>query len=495
VVAGNRFGADSVSKELEDAARVRASLFPAAPLTGEALLESLNVEPQSGPAGPTGIVVLDWGTWAAAAQRHLMMAINAYDTHLETMLGLPEKAAGFRASLRTSLSSLRLFPLVAISLSGTPEENRGALLEAARLARTRPELLSDWMWKCLIMKEPTAPASTTWFAPFFPFGTLYDSDHRPFAPHGRPRFRPDQIADFRTEAPYSHTLAEEATRALGPSPSATALAAVYGEMVNYDGDFAERVANTFWDDATEYARRMEALTAMDIDAREVLAEYFVDRGKVAEAVRHYERWLAETQDDLSVASSVEWLVRHYYETGEQAKATAVAERAAGTYAYGGLLVRARLHEWRGEPGEAERLLVAANRRYGSREVSNAPLDLLGFYLGHGWNGPAVDRVMAVVFPTGMKRVTATGLTGTPGAGVRITYTGETGKKNGLAIGDVVVAVDGVEVRDLRQYRVARGLAQEPVLRMTVWRAGRYLEVHARVRFGWVYGRLEDYRPS
>ena len=240
---------------------------------------------------------------------------------------------------------------------------------------------------------------------------------------------------------------------------------------------------------------MEALAAMDVDSREVLAEYLVDRGKVAEAVRHYERWLAETQSAINVATSVDWLVRHYYETGEQAKATAVAERAAETDAYGGLLVRARLHEWRGELAEAERVLNAANKRYGDRGTSNAPLDLLGFYLRHARKGPAVDKLMAGAFPAGMKRVTTSRLTGTPGAGVRITYTGETGKQNGLSIGDVVVAVDGIEVQDLRQFRVARNIAQEPVVRITVWRGGRYFEIPARLRFGWVYGRVENYRPQ
>ena len=77
VEGGNRFAESTLDGELEDIIRVSAAFFDR-PLTFETLVDELNVEPQQGPAGADEIWAIDWGTWAAMAQRHLLMEVNAW---------------------------------------------------------------------------------------------------------------------------------------------------------------------------------------------------------------------------------------------------------------------------------------------------------------------------------------------------------------------------------------------------------------------------------
>ena len=95
-----------------------------------------------------------------------------------------------------------------------------SLLLASQIARERPDLVTDWMWKCLIT------------------GTIFDVEHRPFAAHGRPRFTAGQLANFRTEAPCSPDLADQALKLMGANPPTEAIARQYGEMAP---DFVSRV--------------------------------------------------------------------------------------------------------------------------------------------------------------------------------------------------------------------------------------------------------------
>src|SRR4029450_13563885 len=79
VVAGNRFLDSVVSSETAEAWAVRVT-FPSPPLSRDdaALVRELNVEASVGPALPGDgrpFWIIDWGTWAAAPQRHLLAGI------------------------------------------------------------------------------------------------------------------------------------------------------------------------------------------------------------------------------------------------------------------------------------------------------------------------------------------------------------------------------------------------------------------------------------
>jgi tetratricopeptide (TPR) repeat protein len=490
VEGGNRFGEPTLLTELDDIGQVWRDFFPGELTSTAEIVNALNEEPRQGPAGANGIRVIDWGLWAATTQRHLLMEINALDTHLQNVLAVRGRGKDYRNGMRDALGRLRLFPLLAVSFAGTPGQLEDSFAAAVRLARTRPELLTDWIWKCLITKDATAPASATWFYPFFPMGTLYDVDHRPFAAGNQPRFAPAQIAAFRERAPYARELAFEATNAV-KATSLESLTAIYGRMADYDLRMAIELANKTLDNPAEYARRYERIAGMDPGERLSLAEYLADRGDGPGAVRQYEQWLETSDNEVSISHGVDWLLRHYFESGEQEKATRLADRVAKVYSYAGLRAKANLLDWRGDSAGAETLLRKGVERYEYTE----PADLLAFYLRHDRKGKDVDRLAKAIFPSGMKRVTSASFRGVPASGALIRYGGEIGRKNGLLYNDVVVAVDGYEVTNRKQFDVAAGMSTNPVMRMIVFRTGHYLEVSARVRYGWVWGDIRDYKVN
>ena len=203
------------------------------------------------------------------------------------------------------------------------------------------------MWKCLISKDATAPASAAWFYPFFPMGTLYDFEHRPYAAGNEARFPSTGIARLRQRAPYARSFTFEAARAYR-TPSLEQLTAVYGEQASYDLEMAIDLAGTVFDRPDAYAPRYERISQMAPFQRLTLTEYFVDRGQTDAGVKQYEQWLETSDDEVGISNCVQWLLRHYFETGQQEKATALADRAAEAYSYRGLKTKADLLEWRGD---------------------------------------------------------------------------------------------------------------------------------------------------
>jgi hypothetical protein len=452
------------------------------------LIDALNDEPEAGPAGRDGVWVLDWGTWAAAAQRHALMAMNAYDTHLENKVAVKARAREFREKMRTDFSTLRLFPLVAVALPGTPEEQQREVAAAINLARTRPELVTEWMWKCLAAKNGATPAAAQWFDPFIPKGTIYDVDHRPWAGPGQPRFSPRDIASLLREAPYSRSLVDAAVAGLGRNPSPAALEVLYGNLAAYDLQFAQQLAWLAQGDVPAYTERMEHVASLSPVLRYQLAAYLADHGRIPDAVRQYERWLQESGSEIWISNQVGWLLRHYHDTGQTEKATRLADRAGAVYSYAGLVARAHLHEWRGELAQAEEVLKKASERYDYSD------DLLGFYLAHGRTGSEVDKAKAAVFPQGLTRIIVATQPARPPAGVLVAYAAESGRRNGLESGDVIVAVDGIIVRNRNQYDAMRAAGSKPAMQLIVWRKGGYQEITTDLRYSWLRSTLRDYTP-
>jgi type II secretory pathway component PulC len=61
--------------------------------------------------------------------------------------------------------------------------------------------------------------------------------------------------------------------------------------------------------------------------------------------------------------------------------------------------------------------------------------------------------------------------------------------------DVLVGVDEWRVRMPDQYQVLADLRHDESMTFTVWRDGRYEQIHATVRERWLGLRLDDYCPA
>jgi hypothetical protein len=499
IEAGHRFSLFWIEAELLQAAKAFEVLRggPPPPEDGPApdtILAVLNEEPGPGPVtAKGGVEVLDWGTWAAAAQRHVLQAVVVRDTFLER-LAVPQEVKEGRVGAPQRFGRLRLFPLVAMIDSSTKEDFPPAAVATANLVVSRPDLVTYWLWTCLLKKvpagmlQPPPPDTAPWFAPYFLPGTAFDSERRPYSPTKEPRLKPSDIDFLHKRAPYSRALAYEASQVHGATLAAKQ--EMFGPLAEYDLGLIRDLARAAWSDEAVYINYMERAAQWDLDAYWDLAPYLADHGRGDEARDAYQHWFDLGRNRVIISNNMRWLVWQYFQRGEQARATEVAESAAGTYSATGLLTLADLHEWRGELAEAEALHRAIVERY-----ETTIHDLLAFLLRTGRTGAEVGQLTAKVFPKGMARVTGASLSGAPADGVLVQGTGVIGAREGLKIGDVVVAVDGLLVQNANQYRVARGASADPIIRFTVWRDGQYVEVPARLRLGWVVSGIEDYKPA
>lgn len=105
-------------------------------------------------------------------------------------------------------------------------------------------------------------------------------------------------------------------------------------------------------------------------------------------------------------------------------------------------------------------------------------------------GGTIFTIMGGILP-----IAAPALVQPPADGIVIRETGIIGEQNGLKAGDIVVGVDRIRVRNVAQYRAARGASAQAVMHFTIWRAGRYIEVSAPLRYGWIVSSIETYTPK
>jgi hypothetical protein len=76
--------------------------------------------------------------------------------------------------------------------------------------------------------------------------------------------------------------------------------------------------------------------------------------------------------------------------------------------------------------------------------------------------------------------------GKPKAGVVINEDSPLVRRNGLHIGDVIVAIEGMRVDTFEQYCFVRNLSDAPKFRLIVYHGGNYRDVAAQAenrRFG------------
>jgi len=507
VGTGNRFAESSVEAEVGEALAVR-NTFPD-PLGGsdrEGMIAALNTEPLPGPAAfdaQRQVWIIDWGTWAAASQRHLAAAIVCSSHHLRKMLLLPEAADAFEARSRELFGGLRLYPVVAREMAANgsdPQAFTRAAQSAADLARTRPDLITGGVWYTLFQKPAFAgvpagtPASAPWFAPVLPAGTAYDSRRIYTVDHQR-KATMEEIERLKALAPYDRDVVWRwVSRTLGEHASPEALQQAYGPLADYDRTVAWWIAHAA-DNRPEFyvpfVRRIAE--TLSVDDYYDLAEYLADHGRDAEAIAAFEHYSGVARDRVSVSVRTKWFVVSMFRSGQRTLAMQMGEEAAEVYSYGGLVAYASVLDMSGETGRAETLYRQAVERYGSEHSG----ELAAFLMRHQSEKPGYAReagdLLKQLFPKGLEHASVSALTGAPDGGVRISKAGLRGEQTGLRVGDVIVAVDGVRVRDFEQYVVMKYQKWTPDMRFTIWRGGTYLDVPTTLRHQWIINKLEDYR--
>jgi tetratricopeptide (TPR) repeat protein len=500
VGTGGRFADEVVGTEIAEARRVRAA-YPDAPGARDlpGLVRELNVEPSTGPALPGDarqFWIIDWGTWAASAQRHVIAGIVCRNRHYWVMLALPGDGATIDRQAAQAFGDLRLYPL-ALPYVAKNANNQVAytagVTRAALMARERPDLVTDGVLTD-IQERPfdgpvvEVPPNIRWFNPYFPVGTGYEP-HRVYRTQFRFRVDLPELERLRSIAPYERTfLSGSLERRFGLHPPLDVVKTEAAEGAAYDLGLAWMIARAAYKAPDVYVPTLRHIAeTMNPDDYHYLGEYLAEIHRDAEAEAAYKQYIAVTSDPVAMTHQVWWLVLHYFETGRRADALALAEHAADVYSGPGLIAYGNVLDMSGDPRRAEGVYRQVQERY-----DNA-VPLLGFLLRHperNARGEA-ERLTATVFPSGMQKV-ATPPATAPETGVLITWTGLGGEREGLRDDDVIVAIDGVRVANEKQYNVVKNRTWSAPMQFLVWRGKEYVSVDTQLRHRWVASRITNY---
>jgi hypothetical protein len=505
VEAGNRFSEHAPQAEQEEAQHVAAAMRGTRDMSSqEALVADLNAAPLDSAIDPGdgSIRVIDWGLWAAASQRHVLMAVRARYRHLNDMVCVPAEARAYALEAAAQLGKLTLFPLVRAYLSHHGASHASALDAAADVCRRRPDLVTFEVWETLFQRPSFAtevstdrlPPNGVWFTPLVAAGTVFDLPNRALddtVSPPQPRLTLLDAQRLRALAPSDRQLAMDVARLRdGNFPPYSVLQKEYGGLVAYDLVLARRVARAATEAPEAYVPLMRQVADLNPDTLDELGAYLADRGRVDEAQAVYEEWVEKAHDQVAVANRARWLVRRYHDLGEAERAEVLARRGADVHAYQGLVTLGDLYDWRNRVTAAARAYQTAAERY------DIYTDLLGFYLRRVAQDPSlqpdIDELTPKIFPEGIERATLRDFTTEPLDGVRLLEVGDTGRRAGLRNYDIVVAIDGMRVHNSNQFRVARRARIAEELQFIVWRGGQHVEAAAPVRVNWPVHNLIDY---
>jgi hypothetical protein len=503
VEASNRFSRGGTRRELDEA-RLVWSHYHGREITDADLIPALNDRPAQSPIsrvdGKSRFRVLDWGTWAAFHQRQVCEAIIDLADN-RRIIGDEDALDKLPAQLEPHFSQLRLFPVVLRWIAGTVADYDRALIGARALVTTSPELVPALVWNALLEKPYYVgrarpfPTETAWLTPAVPTGTAFDLGVRALRA-GCPR--PPTLAQaalWAQEMPYDHwTQWAHAYFAAGKGvPSLAVVRRAFGPLFDYDEGALMKAIEYTAMSLDERIGLTRSLCAVSTSRCPMLTELLLRDGRDLDAVKVYEQWFAQSRDRVGVANEMLWLMRYYVEQGNPSRAETIARDAASTGSARGVEVLAEFLDRSNRSDEAEQSYREIGERYRNRATS------LGTYLMRRAlkNGDTALQATAVgllheVFEAGVQPIVSHALPVRPTAGVTFVGFGKRAAAAGLEPTDVIVGVDGWRVASVHEYVEAARFSFDPVMKLTVWRKGRYQEISARIPQRWLGCRLKNF---
>ena len=494
VEVGNVLLGDALERELAEAQEV--GLVP--PGASDAQIVAALNQPAERCLTSAGPRVIGHGAWAAFIQRHLLQYLWRRDYHTRYMLSLHDHANRLLGEASQRFGKLTLFPMVEVRCSLDARRRPERFDDLVNLTAKRPELIPAFEWGALEemaryeVVRRGMPTQGAWFTPGVPRGTTFDVV-------GRPRLRPRGLEPMRAFWAISPQSFEVSAVLVGvqfrdEAPLAE-LERIFGDRSQYDlralNEIERRTSDL--DSLLRIESRKCALSANHCFS---WGYHLVEKGDFAAAAAAYERGLDGATDRILAANSSLWLVNHYLDRRETARARRVAEDAAGTGSFRGLMAESRFLERTGDFEGAERILHAARERYGdepqnpdereqSRDGEQDEDQLVGFYYRMAFDRKQPDyerrfhELSDDEFPQGLERLDRAAFIGRPSDGVFVLDTSFQSRRAGLQNGDIIVGLDGFRVRTRRQYFLVRTFTDSPDVSLLVFRHPDYVEVKGR----------------
>jgi hypothetical protein len=500
VETGNEFLRTALERELAEIREV-AALSRGTPLSDRDLVAALN-EPADRCLTAEGPRAIGWGTWAAFLERHLLHFVLRRHDQSRHKLGLPDRADADLREAARRFGKLIHYPLLEVRTSLEARRRPERFDELVELVARRPEIFPAFEWFEMAemaryeLVRHTMPTLSAWFNPGAPRGTTYDIKTR-LRVH-LVASAPETLRSLHAISPLSYEASDQLAKvAFKDQASLPELQQVFGARAEYDMRAIGVMSELLLRDLEAEARLLERRCELSADACFDRGFILVEAGRFPAAAVAYQHAIDEASDRVQAANNSLWLMNYYIDAGEPERARALAEEAASTGSWGGLLTQARFLERTGEFAAAESLIQEGIRHYGNqprnpdeeweRQDGEQDMDdLIAFYYRMAFEQKKAgyaERFHALAdrdFPNGIERLDRASLRGRPVDGVSVLKTEPIAERRGMKAGDIIVGLDGIRVRTRRQYFVVAEFTDRPEMTLVVFRHPDYVEVTARV---------------
>jgi tetratricopeptide (TPR) repeat protein len=447
--------------------------------------------------------IIGWGQWAMFFQRHLCHAVQANFNFMQNKWGVPDDAKEFSATCDRLFGGLRLYPFVRRFDCADVESYHKSVDDGFRVTVETPQFVPAQCWNYLCYKpsfgevyQPNPnPHVNEWHSRNPPPGTAYDI--LPRLNHPSLVGRSDSVArldSLHEIAPYDRDISDFILKTKFAShPTEDQAVNLLQPVLPFATYAMESVAATVAaTDPDRYEALMSQAAALDPALYFTLGNYFARAQQDDKAAQYYQKGDEKGSDSVLASYYADWQVQYYLRKGENSEAESVAAAAADTYSSAGLQAQADYYEATGNYDTAFDCLEKIEDRYNE----SGPLMLFctryKLQTGDTKFDAVVESRIRKLFPKGIEIVNLNDFHGAPADGVLVRTTSALAQGAGLHVGDVIVSVYGIRVRNYSQYDYARDISKSPDLDLIVWQDGGYHEIKAsppRHRFG---GDFSDY---
>ena len=481
------FGSSLVASELSELAMMQKASGEPTPSTPPEIVTVLSERPRTGGVSLDGdrlsFAVLDRGLRAAFLERHLMNALRKEYACLDWAYGLPEQAVAYARQARERYAGLRLFNLIAGEMVHDSKDPAYGYREAIGVLEAEPERVTASNWTALRSNKrypqlmSSLPDEGLWFSTGFLRGTTYDSWFRLNKMKTLRVVRLEDKAAFREISPYDYWVVwAQIWKLFNEKPVLEVVEREAGALFDYDGRLLGSMARAWKTDLARYKPVGRRLAELNPRYWSYYADTLVDLGDEGGGLAAYREMALKTPDEVQVSNHLGWLVNYEFEHGREREAFRLASRAADTGSAAGYMIMSRLLEKSGRLERSFGYLREVQERYGQRQ------QMVALYLRNKdhFKGSEVEHyvepVFRELFANGLESVALASLSGPPRDGILVKWTSRRMDEAGVKPGAILVAVDGLRVRNEEQYRCVRALADTTTLHLIAWQNDAYVEL-------------------
>ncbi len=425
----------------------------------------------------SSLAVLSWDDIAAFHGRHIANALCEEYLFNSRMYGVKELAKQTADRATKLFANFDLIPLIKARFNLELDERNKFFVEFQNLVVQHPELVTAHNWTTVTMTAQKFSPQTAllppelWFDPPMPMGTAY------FFRDDLKNVKKDllDLTEMKRLMPYYPPLAIEwAKKKYGEKPNSEQYREAFGPLADFDVHAMEFIADGEVEHPDKFIPLMEKVAKENPGEYVHLGYYCVVHNKPEDAVKYFEKAIADDENAVRIANCSDWLIQYRYDHGQKDKAKELAEFAAGVYSNRGLQAQAKYFEREGKLKEAESNYRKISERYDTDSF------LAGFLLRNASKNPAYategEKLAMKYFLTGRKRVKLADLKAKPTEGLKITYPDNSLQDPVLKKDAIIVAINGCAVSTEQQAEVARNLVSGPMISLIVWDGKKYLEV-------------------